>query len=273
MAIYAIGDVQGCYYALIRLLDRINFDSANDRLWFVGDIINRGPDSLAVVNLIMDMHESAIVVLGNHDLHLLAVATGVANEKKSDTLQAILSSPEKDKIIDWMRKKPLLHYEEQLNFAMVHAGLMPQWEIQQALEYTAEVAHVLASEDYRAFLKVMYGNTPNVWHANLTGYDRLRFIVNCCTRMRYLENTQVLNFSEKCPPGRHKSELTPWFVPKQRKNLAQKIIFGHWSTVHLGTIKSFAPYNVYPIDTGYVWGNSLTALRLEDEKIFSVTTI
>lgn len=273
MATYAIGDVQGCYQGLIRLLDIINFDSINDRLWFVGDIINRGPNSLAVLNLLMDIHESAIVVLGNHDLHLLAVAEGVTIQKKSDTLQSILSSPKKHKIIDWIRKKPLMYYEKDLNFCIVHAGLLPHWDIQQALEYTAEVAHVLAGENYLKFLKVIYGNTPNVWHPNLKGHDRLRFIVNCCTRMRYLNDRQALNFSEKRPPGQQKSHLTPWFASKERKNLTQKIIFGHWSTVHLGTIKDFAPYNVYPIDTGYVWGLRLTALRLEDEKLFSVAAV
>ena len=273
MSTYAIGDVQGCFKELKLLLDQVNFDETNDRLWFVGDLVNRGPDSLEVLNFVMNLRESAITVLGNHDLHLVALAEGIMEPKKSDTLASILSSPDKQKLIAWFRKQPLMHHNKDLNFSMVHAGLPPQWEILQALELASEVTQFLNSGDYLSFIKVMYGNTPALWDENLTGNDRLRFIVNCFTRIRYLNDKHELNFSEKGAPGSQDDHLFPWFTIDDRKSKNQKIIFGHWATLRLGNIRDFTPYNVYPIDTGCLWDGDLTAMRLEDEKLFSVPSL
>lgn len=270
MSTYAIGDIQGCFKELLRLLDKINFDETNDRLWFVGDLVNRGPDSLETLNFIMNLGKSAITVLGNHDLHLLVIAEGLAMPKKKDTLASIITSPDKRIIIDWVRQQPLMHHDKELNFSMIHAGLSPEWEIHQALELALEVSHLLNSDNYLSFLEVMYGNKPNAWSENLIGNDRIRFIVNCFTRMRYLNNSNELEFSEKGAPGSQGDHLSPWFTVDDRKTKHNKIVFGHWSTVHLGTIKDFKPYNVYPIDTGCLWDGDLTALRLEDETLFSV---
>ena len=270
MSTYAIGDVQGCFKELILLLDKINFDETNDRLWFVGDLVNRGPDSLEALNFVINLGESAITVLGNHDLHLLALAEGIMQAKKRDTLAPIINSPDKQDLITWIRQQALIHYDKELNFTILHAGLPPQWDIHQALELAAEVTQVLNSNDYLSFLKVMYGDTPALWDENLTGHDRLRFIVNCFTRIRYLNAKHELNFTEKGAPGSQDDNLFSWFTIDDRKSKHEKIIFGHWSTVHLGNIRDFAPYNVYPIDTGCLWDGDLTAIRLEDEKLFSV---
>ncbi len=273
MSTYAIGDVQGCFKELILLLDKINFDETNDHLWFVGDLVNRGPASLEVLNFVINLGESAITVLGNHDLHLVAIAEGLAKQKKIDTLDTILSSPDKQKLLAWLRQQPLMHHDNELNLSMIHAGLPPQWEIHQALELASEVTQILTSDDYLSFLKSMYGNTPNAWDENLVGHDRLRFIVNCFTRMRYLNNKNELNFSEKGAPGTQADHLFPWFTIKDRKSKNDRIIFGHWSTVLLGNIHDFTSYNVYPIDTGCLWDGELTAMRLEDKKLFGVPSL
>ena len=273
MSTYAIGDVQGCFKELLQLLDKINFDETNDRLWFVGDIVNRGPASLEVLNFIMKLGDSAITVLGNHDLHLVALAEGIILPQKSDTLAPILRSPDKQELITWFRQQALMHHDKDLNFYMVHAGLPPQWEILQALELASEVSQFLSSGEYLTFIKVMYGNTPALWDENLTGNDRLRFIVNCFTRIRFLNDKHELNFSEKGAPGSNDDHLFPWFTIDDRKSKNEKIIFGHWATVHLGNIHDFTPYNVYPIDTGCFWDGDLTAMRLEDEKLFSVPSL
>ena len=272
MSTYAIGDVQGCFKELLQLLDKINFDETNDRLWFVGDLVNRGPASLEVLNFVMKLDESAITILGNHDLHLLALAEKIVAPKKKDTLTSILTSPDKLKLITWIRQQPLMHHDKELNFTMVHAGMSPQWDIHQALALASEVTQVLTSDDYLSFLKVMYGNKPNAWEDDLTGNDRLRFIVNCLTRMRYLNDQNELKFSEKGAPGSQADHLTPWFIVGNRKSKHENIIFGHWSTVHLGNIQDFTPYNVYPIDTGCLWDGELSALRLEDRLLFAVAS-
>lgn len=270
MSTYAIGDVQGCFKELLHLLDTINFDETNDRLWFVGDLINRGPASLEVLNFIIDLGVSATTVLGNHELHLVAIAEGFAMPKKTDTLVPILTSADKQKLITWIRQRPLIHHDKEFNLSMIHAGLPPQWDIQQALELASEFTQVFNSNEYLLFLKTMYGNKPSRWDENLSGNERLRFIVNCFTRLRYLNDNHALNFSEKGAPGSQAEHLTPWFVVDERKTRHDKIIFGHWSTVHLGIIADFKPYNVYPIDTACLWGGKLTALRLEDKTLFSV---
>lgn len=270
MPTYAIGDVQGCFKALVQLLDKINFDETNDRLWFVGDLVNRGPDSLEVLNFIINLGEVAVTVLGNHELHLTMIAEGLAKPDKNDTLLPIITSPDKQKLIHWLRQQPLMHHDKELNFSMIHAGLSPQWDIHQALGLASEVTQILSGDNYLSFLKVMYGNFPNTWDDDLSGNERLRFTVNCLTRMRYLNNKNELEFFEKNAPGNQGDHLSPWFAIDDRKSKHEKIVFGHWSTAHLGNINDFTPYNVYPIDTGYLWGGELTALRLEDETLISV---
>lgn len=271
MSTYAIGDIQGCHQALIKLLEKIQFNVTKDCLWFVGDIVNRGPHSLQTLQFIMDLGEVATTVLGNHELYLLAIAEGVVQAHKKDTLTPILSSPEKDNFITWIRQRPLMHYDATLGFCMVHAGLHPSWPISQALTLANEVSQVLNGDDYRAFIKAMFGDQPAYWHTELNGNDRWRFIVNCLTRMRYLSNKHELNFNDKRPPGHQASHLIPWFAVPERQSKNDKIIFGHWSTLHMGDITDFKIYNIYPIDTGYIWGRKLTALRLEDEKLFIIT--
>lgn len=271
MSTYAIGDVQGCYQALVRLLDRINFDQGNDRLYFAGDVVNRGTDSLKVLQLLMELGESAVTVLGNHDLHLIATAAGIMAPRASDTFGAILESPEKEDMITWIRQRPLLHHDKDLDFFIMHAGLPPEWEARQAAELATEVAQMLTGTDHVSFLKVMYGNEPNFWQADIKGADRLRFIINCLTRMRYVNSKHELDFSEKGPPGSQQSNLFPWFSIAERKSKKDKVIFGHWSNVRRGNITDFTSYNVYPIDTGYLWGGQLTAMRLEDQRLFSIS--
>lgn len=270
MSTYAIGDIQGCYHALIRLLDKINFDTTNDRLWCVGDIVNRGHQSLQTLDFIMSLGDRAITILGNHELYLLTLLEGIEAPRKQDTLETILSSQNKYTLSTWMRQRPLMHHDKELGFSMVHAGLHPSWEIAQALELATEVSQVLSGDKYYSFLASMLGNEPAYWHDNLDGNDRLRSIVNCCTRMRYINDKHELDFTEKSAPGKQARHLTPWFTTEERKSRKDKIIFGHWSTVHLGEIVDFTAYNVYPIDTGYVWGRQLTAFRLEDETVFSI---
>ncbi len=270
MATYAIGDVQGCFNPLMELLDAINFDAGRDRLWLVGDLVNRGSDSLAVLEFVIGLGDRAVTVLGNHDLHLLAVGEGLVTPKKADTLEAILCSPDKPALISWLRRRPLMHHDSELQFSMLHAGLPPQWTIADALECASEAEAMLSGGDYCAVLRTMYGNEPNVWDDHLGGDDRLRFIINCFTRMRYLDQRGHLNFLAKGAPGREADHLIPWFTVKHRKSRADKIVFGHWSTLRLGNLQDFTSYNVYPLDTGCLWGGRLTALRLEDERLFSV---
>lgn len=271
MATYAIGDIQGCFQALTQLLDKINFNEQNDRLWLTGDLVNRGPDSLAVLDFVVQLGDIAVTVLGNHDLHLLAVSEGIIAPKPDDKIMPVLSSPNKKRLMTWLRQRPLIHHDKESGFSMSHAGLYPHWDIKQGLELAAELSQILSGNGYRNLLQTMYGDAPVRWDQAVTDELRARFVINCFTRMRYLTTGYELNFSEKGAPGSQMAGLSPWFTMPARKNKKQKIIFGHWSTVHLGNIKDFTPYNVYPIDTGYLWGGQLTALRLEDEQLFGVT--
>ncbi len=257
MAVYAIGDLQGCYDALQKLLDLIEFDERRDQLWFTGDLVNRGPDSLKSLRFIKSLDNAAVTVLGNHDLHLLAVATTSQKQKKRDTLDEILSAPDRDELIDWLRNKPLLYHTAP--YFLIHAGLPPQWDSQQTKYCAAEVESVLHGPDYPQFLAEMYGNTPDRWHNKLEGIDRLRFITNCFTRMRYCDQAGRLDFQHKGPPGNQPPELVPWFQAPHRKSSDMKIIFGHWSTLGL-----YQENQCYGIDTGCLWGGKLTALRLPD---------
>ncbi len=272
MSVYAIGDLQGCFDELEALLDKINFDENNDQLWFTGDLVNRGPKSLECLRFVKNLGKNAVTVLGNHDLHLLAIANGQKEQlRKADTLDSILSAPDKDDLLNWLKQCPLLHHDIDLGYTLIHAGLPPQWDLEQANECANEVESVLTSKKYKEFYATMYGKKPDTWSDELTGWDRLRFITNCFTRLRYCASDNgCVEFKEKGPPGTQAKPYVPWFEATKRKSKDLKIIFGHWSTVHLGNISNFSIYNVYPLDTGCLWGGELTAIRLEDEEWFSV---
>ncbi len=270
MSTYAIGDLQGCYSELKDLLDTINFDATKDRLWFVGDLVNRGPESLACLEFVKSLGDSARSVLGNHDLHLLAVANNIRKPHKKDTLDEILNADNANELLSWVRGLPLLVHDSELDFTMIHAGLPPQWSLEQARELTQETAAMLRSGHYHDFLAHMYGNEPVSWSDSLIGHDRYRYIINCLTRVRYLDSAGHYDLSEKSTPGKQPKSLTPWYAVRNRKTKNNKIIFGHWSTVTLGEETNFRQHNVYPLDTGCLWGGDMTAMRLEDEKLFSV---
>lgn len=257
MTTYAIGDLQGCLVPLRRLLDRIEFDEATDRLWFVGDLVNRGPDSLDTLRFVHSLDSCSVTVLGNHDLHLLACAAG-NREKLSDDIARVLDAPDAGELLEWLRHRPLLHSDGQLGFTMVHAGLPPQWDAAQASVLALEVESVLRGPHCETFLKVMYGDTPDLWHEDLAGEERLRYIVNALTRIRFTDADARMDFRHKGPPGSQPEGLVPWFEHPRRKSLGERIVFGHWSA-----LGAHAGQGVYGLDSGCVWGKQLTALPLE----------
>ena len=266
MAIYAIGDVQGCYEELLLLLDQIHFDRTQDKLWFVGDLVNRGPDSLQVLRLVKSLGNNAITVLGNHDLHLLAVAIGVAEQHPSDTLNEILRAPDREELLNWLRHQHLLYAQD--GYVLVHAGLLPQWSIQQAASLAQEVEQALRGNNPVKFFKHMYGNNPCSWKDDLSDYKRLRVITNAFTRMRILSTKGEMEFKFKGEAQDIPAGYLSWFDFPGRKSCNAVIIFGHWSALGLNITT-----NVISLDTGCLWGGTLTALRLEDRKIFQVKCI
>lgn len=266
MATYAIGDVQGCFAQLQQLLEHIQFNPTQDKLWFAGDLVNRGPDSLATLRWVKNLGERAVVVLGNHDLHLLACGFANKSAKRNDTLAPILAADDRDELLHWLRQQPLIHRDKKLGFSMIHAGLPPQWSLKKATKLADEVHAVLRGKHYATFLKQMYGNEPATWDKKLSGMERLRFITNCFTRLRYCTAAGELGLEYKGAPGSQPKNFLPWFTVAKRKSAKQKIIFGHWSTLGEVTQK-----NVFSLDTGCLWGGSLTALRLEDQHVFAVS--
>ena len=261
MATYAIGDVQGCYYELRALLDRLRFDADEDDLWFVGDLVNRGPSSLDCLRFVMQLGARATVVLGNHDLHLLARACGAPRKpRRGDTLDAVLAAPDRDELLDWLRQRPLLHHDALLGYTMVHAGLPPQWNLATATLCAREVEQALRGHDHRVFLAEMYGDEPDLWSDGLTGIARLRFAVNALTRMRFVTDDGRLELKAKGAPSAAPDGAIPWFAVRGRASSGLHLIFGHWST--LGEADGFG---VYPLDSGCVWGGKLTALRLDGD--------
>lgn len=256
--IYAIGDVQGCYDELQRLLDTLHFDSGTDTLWFTGDLVNRGPLSLATLRFVKGLGSAAITVLGNHDLHLLAVAHGHLRYHRKDNFHDVLDAPDRDELLTWLRHQPLLHHDAHLGYTMIHAGLPPQWDLAMAQRCAIELENVLQGQDYVTYLGQMYGNDPDRWSESLTGWDRLRFITNCFTRLRYCDDMGRLALEEKGAPGSQPAGYRPWFMVPSRASAALKLVFGHWST--LGPCNEL---NVFPLDTGCLWGGRLTALRLD----------
>ena len=263
MSIYAIGDIQGCYNELEQMLQLIEFDHQKDKLWFVGDLVNRGSGSLEVLRLVKSMGDAAITVLGNHDLHLLAVAAGVAELHHSDTLDEILAAPDRDELLSWLRQQRMMHVQD--GYALLHAGLVPEWSVPQAQALAHEVEQQLRGENHVTFLKKMYGNTPSQWNESLTGFDRLRVITNSLTRMRICSYQGEMEFKFKGEVKDVPDGYLPWFDIPNRASADTTVVFGHWSA--LGLINK---PNVIALDTGCLWGNALTAIRLEDRKVFQV---
>lgn len=259
MATYAIGDIQGCTDPLRQLLGKLRFDPATDHLWFTGDLVNRGPDSVGALRLIRNLGNAATVVLGNHDLHLLAVAAG-GELRSGDTFEDVLDAPDAPELLDWLASRPLLHRDVSLGWTMVHAGLPPQWRIEDAVALAREAEIALRSPGREALLGKMYGNKPRRWRETLEGVDRLRLIINCFTRMRYCDARGRLLLKLKGTPGKQPDEAVPWFQAPDRRSAGERIVFGHWST--LGQVQ-WPQAQVWGIDTGCLWGGSLTALCLE----------
>lgn len=260
MACYAIGDIQGCYDELLALLERIGFEPERDRLWFVGDLVNRGPKSLETLRFVKGLGDAGLTVLGNHDLHLLAAAWYPRNVRRKDTLHAILDAPDRGELLDWLRCQPLLHHDDQLGYTLLHAGLPPQWDLADAQARAGEVESVLCSHRIGDFLARMYGNEPDRWSDDLEGQDRLRFITNCFTRLRYCTPDGRLVLEPKGAPGSQPAGAFPWFEIEARRSRDLNIVFGHWST--LGQRDD---PGIFPLDTGCLWGGQLTALRLDGE--------
>ncbi len=261
MAIYAIGDVQGCYSELCRLLEKIGFDASLDTLWFCGDLVNRGPESLETLRFVKSLGSSAVTVLGNHDLHLLALHHGVKKARDTSCLKKILKSPDRDELLDWLQQRPLLHYDDIQNTVLVHAGIHPAWGLSKARKLAGEVETALRGKKAAKFLRKMYGNKPTAWSDDLDGARRLRFITNVFTRMRYFRTSQELDFDANGSPRKYlRSRLTPWYEMKARLRDDIRVLFGHWSTLPVGCYGRF-----FALDGGCVWGGHMVALRIDFE--------
>ncbi|MEH6470549.1 MAG: symmetrical bis(5'-nucleosyl)-tetraphosphatase [Halopseudomonas sp.] len=265
MATYAVGDLQGCLEELKALLAQINF-SENDQLWIAGDLVNRGPQSLATLRFVKDLGDQAKVVLGNHDLHLLAVAYEKKKASRKDTFEAILKAPDRDELLTWLRHLPLLHHDTAKGYVMVHAGIPPIWSLNTAIACAKEVEAVLQSPLAGEFFHHMYGNEPSRWKEQLEGWERYRMITNYLTRMRFCNAKGKLELDTKTGPNNPPKGYAPWFSFDDRLTSHHKLLFGHWASLEGSTETP----NIYPLDTGCVWGGQLTAIRLEDERYFSV---
>jgi len=262
VATYAIGDLQGCLEPLQRLLDALNYDPAADQLWFAGDLVNRGPDSLATLRYVRQL-TNIHSVLGNHDLHLLAAAQGDQRyDRPGDTLREVLEAEDAEDLLGWLRQRPLLHHDPDLNFTLVHAGLPPQWNLTQAQQAAHEVETLLQGEQQNVFLAEMYGNEPTQWTPDLEGMARARVTVNCFTRMRYCTAEGQLDLKSKGAPGTHPPSVRPWFEWEHRKTQNLRVLFGHWSTVGARQVTE----NVWCLDSGCLWGGQLSAFHLEEPR-------
>lgn len=267
MSTYAIGDVQGCFEELQALLKKLNFSTDKDRLLFCGDLVNRGPRSLDVLRFVRALGDAAVTTLGNHDLHLLALAEG-AKPGRRDTLDEVLAAPDRDDLIDWLSRQLLAYQDRDSGVLMVHAGLPPQWSVGDTLAHATELSAVISHpRKRRQFFAGMYGDQPDRWSPALTGLRRKRFIVNALTRMRYCTAEGKLDLHAKGAPGTQGADLLPWFAAPNRRSEGTPIVFGHWST--LGRVR-WQEYDVYGLDTGCIWGGRLTALRLDDRSLYSV---
>ena len=263
MATYAIGDIQGCYSALMKMLDLIDFDPGCDRLWLVGDIVNRGPQSLETLRFVKQAGDAVITVLGNHDLHLLMVDAGIARCNTGDTIQSILNAPDRDELLHWLRHQRLFYVEG--DYAMVHAGLLPDWSVAKAAQLAREVETALRQDDYPYVFAQLYGNEPDYWCDDLTGAERLRVIINAMTRMRVCGLNGRMNFSYKGTLHDIPAGFLPWFEMPQRASRDYKIVCGHWSALGLHVSGSVAS-----LDSGCVWNGWLSAMRLEDKRVFQI---
>ncbi len=257
MSIYAIGDIQGCYDDLLRLLDTLQFSEQTDQLWFVGDLVNRGPKSLETLRFVKSLGESAITVLGNHDLHLLALPFHQNKIPKHKDLHAILKADDAEELLFWLRHRPLFYQYQ--NYGLLHAGLPPQWDLTTASQMARRAEAVLQSKDSVEFFQSMYGNQPDLWNDALQGHDLTRFIINCFTRMRYCDAQGRLDLIHTGPIDSQPNHLYPWFTLPQRQSQETTLIFGHWSTLGY-----YHGKNCYAIDSGCLWGGPLTAIKIED---------
>ena len=263
MATYVIGDLQGCYTPLQRLLQRIDYDPQRDILWFCGDLVARGPESLACLEFVKSLGDRAITVLGNHDLHLIACYYDISSTKPQDNLQALFASPQLDELVHWLRQQPLLHISDDMRYIMVHAGLAPDWSVSQAMQMTAEVQQQLRT-DPLPLLQTMYGNKPERFTETLSMQQRWRYTINSCTRMRFCRPDGALELKEKGHP-RNQTLLVPWFE-FWRNRLQSDLFFGHWAALN-----GYSPVaNIHALDTGCVWGNALTAYCIETQQRYSV---
>jgi bis(5'-nucleosyl)-tetraphosphatase (symmetrical) len=267
VADYAIGDVQGCYEPLQRLLECIDFNEKEDRLWFVGDLVNRGPDSLAVLRFIKSLTLTPKITLGNHDLHLLSSLFGRKPWKgHDDTIQEVLDAEDAEELGHWLRKQPVLCYSQELNVVMCHAGISPLWGLSKAIKLAQELEKVLSGEDYVDYLSMMYGNKPDIWSDSLKGMDRLRAITNYFTRMRFCNDQGKLELNYKGAINKTPANFYPWYSVPNRKKIKADIVFGHWAA-----LMGLSPNpKIHAIDTGCFWGGELTALRLQDKRRFTV---
>ncbi|UTW14231.1 symmetrical bis(5'-nucleosyl)-tetraphosphatase [Marinobacterium rhizophilum] len=263
MATYAIGDIQGCFDQLQSLLECVGFGDS-DQLWLAGDLVNRGPKSLETLRFVRSLGSRARVVLGNHDLHLLAIHYGITQPRRSDTLGPILEAPDRDELMQWLMQQPLLVHDAQLDYVMVHAGIPPDWSLKQARNRAREVETVLQGPDAKTFFQHMYGNTPDRWSKELEGWDRLRVITNYLTRMRFCDDRGRLDFAAKGGLETQPSGFLPWYSHPRRASEA-RIIFGHWAALEGGLQHP----KLFSLDTGCVWGNRLTAMRLEDQRYYA----
>ncbi|MDX2252034.1 MAG: symmetrical bis(5'-nucleosyl)-tetraphosphatase [Nitrospira sp.] len=263
MATYAIGDIQGCFNSLRNLLDRVAFQPHVDRIWFVGDLVNRGPDSLSVLRYIKDLRDRAVVVLGNHDLFLLAVAEHIVPLRPEDTLQAVLTAPDRDALLTWLRQQRLFHHENP--FALVHAGLLPQWSIDDAKRFAHEVEVGLQGPSYRDILRALYPSKHLQWSSQLTGPTRLATIIKVLTRLRACSPDGQMESSYSGPPERIPAGYFPWFTIPERQHRDTTIVCGHWAALGL-----HCEEHLLAIDSGCVWGRQLSAVRLEDRAVFQV---
>ncbi len=261
--IWVVGDLQGWITPVHQLIKQIKQDNKSFQLYFVGDLCNRGAESLETLQFLMNAGDQVKCILGNHDLHLLATYAGIRSPGSLDTLEPILKHPDCKKIIDWLRHQPLARYVD--GHLMVHAGVQHTWSVKKTLKLAKEVEQLLQSDDWKKHLAKMYGNTPTKWSNQLKGADRTRMIINTLTRMRFCDKNGRMELQCKAPPSKAPKELVPWFEVPHRKTKKTPIVFGHWSA--LGLVNT--PY-IIALDTGYVWGGKLTAMRLSDRKIIQI---
>ncbi len=269
MATYFVGDIQGCLDELLLLLEQVHFDKENDQLWLTGDLVARGPKSLETLRFVKSLGKAAVTILGNHDLHLLAVSQGISRIKDKDKTAPIFTAPDSEELLTWLRHQPLLAIHTEHNIVMTHAGISPQWDINTAVQCAREIESILVSEQWVWLLENMYENQPDLWNPNLEGIDRYRYIINAFTRMRFCYFDSRLDMEAKLPPQEIDSnKLIPWFQLKNRVPLSHKVIFGHWAA-----LMGYEGHDVIALDTGCVWGEYMTMYRVEDGKYFTQKAI